>query len=122
MGASAIALMALGIPGEAAKNIGETIATSIAGVGTAQAGAAALTGTVNTLTTAGGATAFIMPAHNAGRTVEAYNTTATAALIYPPTGAAIDGGSANASVSIAQNRGRVFRYITPLIIVSVYGS
>jgi hypothetical protein len=122
MTGSTQALMGLGVPFEQAKIIGDSIVQSIAGIGTAAATAAPLTGTVNSVTTAGGATAFILSTHNAGRTVEVYNTSATAALVFPPTGGAIDGGATDASVSIAQNRGRIFRYITPLIIKSVYGS
>lgn len=116
MTGSAAALTALGIPPAPADLIGDTIAQNIAGVGTAQAGAALLTGTVNTVTTAGGATAFILKAHNPGRSVTVWNQSATAALVYPPTGAAINGGGANASFSVAQNKPAVFYFVTPLII------
>lgn len=119
MGASATDLMALGIAGEPARRIGGTIATAVAGVGTAQTGAAAITGTVNSVTTASGQTAFILPLHNPGRTVEIYNTSATTALVYPPVGGAIQGGSTNASFSVAQNKGAIFRYITLTQIVAI---
>lgn len=118
MVASTQALVALGIAPEAAKLIGDSIAQNTAGIGTAQVGGATLTGTVNTVTTAGGATAFVLQAHNAGRWVWVWNQSATAALVYPPTGAAINGGSANASFSVAQNKPAIFYYITPLIIIA----
>jgi len=118
MTASAAALTALGTPPVVADLIGDNISQSLAGVGTAQSGATLLTGSVNTVTTASGQTAFILKAHNAGRTVVVANTSATTALVYPPTGATIQGGAANASFSVAQNKTALFWYITPLIIVA----
>lgn len=78
---------------------------TLAGVGTAQSGAAAITTNFTLGTTAGGATAFVLPA-DAPLTVPYYfvNTSATAALLFPPTGGSINGGSANASISVAQNQ------------------
>jgi hypothetical protein len=108
MGASTIKLMGAGMPSLQAQLIGNTVST-IAGVGTAQSGAAALVYNVNLLTTSGGATAFVLSTQWAiGDTVTVFNTSATAALVYPPSGSAIDGGSTDASVSIAQNEGREF--------------
>lgn len=116
---SAAQLVNLGIAPAPADVIGDTIVQNIAGVGTAQTGAAVLTGTVNTVTTASGQTAFLLKSHNGGRRVTVWNQSATAALVYPPTGAAINGGSANASFSVAQNKPTEFIYITPLIICAI---
>ncbi len=123
MTGSTAALTALGIAPLPAEIIGDTITTTLAGAGTSQTTATLLTGTVNSVTAASSQTAFILKAHNAGRTTEVYNTSSTPAIVFPPTGATIDGGTATTgSVSIAQNRGRIFRFVTPLLIVSVYGS
>ena len=121
MTASAATMVALGMAPELAKNVGDTISTAIAGIGTAQSGAALLTGTVNTLTTAGGATAFITPSHNAGRSIEVFNTSATSALVFCPVGATMN-GSANGSVTVAQNKGALIRFITPTQLVTVTGA
>jgi hypothetical protein len=103
MTASATILMGVGIPDKAANKLGNTLRT-IAGVGTAQTGAASITVNCASLTTAGGATAFVLPTTwEIGDDVTVFNTSATAALIYPQSGGAINGGSTNASVSIAQN-------------------
>lgn len=78
-------------------------------VGTAQVGAAALTGAVNVLTTAAGQTAGVLPANASfGSPILVRVNTATAALIFPPTGGSINGGAANASFSVAQNKPTAF--------------
>jgi hypothetical protein len=83
--------------------------TAKAGVGTAQVGAAAISSTLTTATTAVGQTAFVLPS-NAELMVPyiVVNTSATAALVFPPSGGAINAAGANASVSIAQNLARTF--------------
>ena len=45
-------------------------------------------------------------------TLEVYTITATTGLVFPPSGCTIDQGSANASVSVAQNKGRIIRRMT----------
>ena len=78
-------------------------------IGVAQVGAAALTGAVNLLTTAAGQTAAVLPANAAyGSPVIVRVGTATAALIFPPTGGSINGAAANASFSVAQNKPTLF--------------
>ncbi len=119
MTGSAATLVNLGIAPLPAEVIGDTISQNIAGIGTAQVGAAVLTGTVNTVTTASSQTAFILKAHNAGRRVLVWNQSATAAAVFPPTGATINTSSANASFSVAQNKVTEFIFITPLIICAV---
>lgn len=108
MTTSATALVQLSMPGPLALKVGNTIRT-IAGVGTAQAGAANLTVNQALLTTSGGQTAFLLTTQwEVGDEVSVYNTSATSALIYPQSGGAIDGGSTDASVSVAQNAARTF--------------
>lgn len=91
-------------PGQA-ELLGYVIETT-AGTGTTQA-----LGTVigpellmTRATTTGGATAFTLSASMPlGAPFYFTNTSATAALLFPPTGGAINGGSTNASVSVPQN-------------------
>lgn len=60
-------------------------------------------------TSAGQTAATIAAAMPIGAAMEAYCITATTALLFPPSGCTIDQGSANASVNIAQNKGRIIR-------------
>lgn len=84
-------------------------AEAITAVGTAQVGAAELTGGLNIVTTASGQTAVVLPANAAaGSPIVVRVTSATAGLVFPPTGGSINGGSANASFSVAQNKPTVF--------------
>lgn len=82
---------------------------AVTGVGTAQSGAAALTGAINIVTTSAGQTAVLLPSsHPPGSPLLVRVTSATAALVFPPTGGTINGGSANASFSVAQNKPTLF--------------
>ena len=101
-------LAGLGIPPEQAIRLGYTPAT-IAGVGTAQVGGAAINTNLVLATTSSGQTAFVLP--SGAELMVPYivvNTTSTAALIFPPSGGAINAAAADASVSIAQNLARIF--------------
>ena len=112
MSSSARKLVGAGMPTLQATLAGNTVAT-VAGVGTAQSGAGILKWNINLLTTSGGATAFVPSDIWAiGDQLTVFNTSATAALFYPPVGGAIDGGSTDASVSLAQNEGRTFTRVT----------
>jgi hypothetical protein len=96
-------LMGVGVAPELAQRIGLDIAT-LAGIGTAQSGAAAIVAELTIGTTAGGATAFVLP--STAELAKPYifvNSSATSALLFPPTSGAINGGSANASISIEQD-------------------
>lgn len=102
-------LMGVGLPDKLALKLGNQIAT-LAGVGTSQSGAKNITVNSALLTTSGGATAFVMPTTwEVGDDVTVFNTSATAALIFPQSGGSINGGSTDASVSVAQNTGVLFR-------------
>lgn len=116
-------LMGSGLPSALAGQLGMTVATA-AGVGTAQATATSIPrGSLILATTAGGATAFVLSSLieiNSG--VRFYNMSSTTALVFPPSGGAIDNGSTDASVSIAQNRGRLFIRTGTLTWISFYGA
>lgn len=108
MTTSADLLVQLTMSPPLARKLGNTIRT-IAGVGTAQSGAANITVNAALLTTSGGQTAFVFPTTwEVGDTVMVFNTSSTAALIYPQSGGNINGGSTDASVSVAQNTGVEF--------------
>lgn len=84
--------------------------TSKAGAGTTAPTATAITSTLTIATTAGGQTALKLPA-NAPLMVPfmVKNTSATTALVFPPTDGQINGGTATTgSVNVAQNATRVF--------------
>lgn len=103
--ATADGLIGLGIPAEAAKRIGFEI-TSLTATGTTQGAGVAIPATYGNLlvnlTTAGGQTAAVLPANaGIGDEVDINVITATAALIFPPSGGTIANKSANASVSVA---------------------
>lgn len=97
-------LVGVGLPPEQAARLGLDIAT-LAGVGTSQSGAAAIAKPVTLGTTASSQTAFVLPSTaELLEEFEFHNTSATAALLFPPSGGAINGGSTNASISVAQNQ------------------
>lgn len=97
-------LMGAGIPDVAARLLGNTPAT-FAGAGTAQTGATTIRSSMADLTTAGGATAFVMSSTTSiTRLFFLCNTSSTTALIYPPSGGAWNNGSTDAAFSLAQNK------------------
>lgn len=102
-------LLGVGLAAEQALRLGFNDAATVAGVGTAQTGAGAIRSTLTLATTAGGQTALVLPA-NAELMLPyvVVNTTATAALVFPPSGGAINAAGSNASVSIAQDLSRIF--------------
>lgn len=112
MAASASKLVGVGMPPGQAQLVGNTV-YSVTGVGTAQTGATPLVGNVNILTTAGGATAFVLSTVWAiGDQVTVSNPASTTALIYPPVGGNFNGGSTDASISVAQNANVVMTRLT----------
>jgi hypothetical protein len=101
-------LMGLGLPAALANILGYG-SNTVTGIGTAQAGAAPITTKLTLTTTAGGATAFILPQVTAGSgPYVVTNPSATTALVFGQGTETIDGGTASASVSIAQNKTRLF--------------
>lgn len=104
-------LMGVGLPQQQATRLGYSNPTTIAGVGTAQSGAALIPNEVNNVvgTTAGGQTAFVVDS-----TVEFTmpylfrNSSSTTALLYPPSGFAFNAGSNDAAISVAQNQSILF--------------
>lgn len=98
-------LMGAAMPWGQAQLLGDTIVT-LAGAGTTQgAGTTIVPGNTIVLgTTAGGALAFTISASWPLATpLQFTNTSSTTASLFPPTGAAINGGSTNAAISVPQN-------------------
>ena len=120
MSALANDLTSLGMAPALASRVGVSN-HSLTGVGTAQGGSSPVVygGTVNRLTTAGGATACtIDSAFPVGQTAIVQTISATTGLLFPPSGGKINNGSANASFSVAQNKtALIYRWSTVEFIV-----
>lgn len=110
-------LMGLGMPAELATLLGNNTST-VAGVGTAQAGAANLTSSMANLTATSGQTAFILRSTaSITRLYFLCNTSAgaTTALIYPAVGGTIQGLSQDAAFSLAQNKSAIIWHFSSLL-------
>ena len=101
--ASAAELIGLGEAPRLAGLIGN-VPSAKSGVGTAQSGATPITTNFTVLTTASGQTAFLLPAVPAGSGPYIMsNANSDTALVFGRTGETIQGGSANASFSVARD-------------------
>ena len=98
-------LIGLGVAPELARRLGNEPSAKT-GVTTALATGTAITNNFTMTTTASSQTAFVLPSVEAGSgPFLITNPSATTALIYPNTSSeTINGGSAGASVSLAQNK------------------
>lgn len=100
-------LMNLGVPAEQAKRTGWSIVSATTTATTQNSAGGALTGQGNKLvraTIAGAGHAVTLPLNaDVGDEVEVYNETATAGVIYPPTGATLNQLAANTSTALAAN-------------------
>lgn len=104
-------LMQLGITAQAAGYLGAGAYTTVAAAGTTQGAGTAITqfNTNVKATTAGGATALVLPSNAFLEvTYSITNTSATAALVYPPSGGNFNNGAANASYTVSQNQTAYF--------------
>jgi hypothetical protein len=96
------------------------VANGLTAAGSTQATALALPGDINYFTTVGASTGTVLPPLNPGDSVEVFNKGANALLVYPPTGAVINGLSANTGYSVATATPFCkVRCITPLIYVAL---
>lgn len=123
-------LMGSGMPSAQATLLGWLPAKTVAGSGTAQlSDSAAITAGnllqigLNNVTTAGGQTAVQIPSTmKLGASLVVNNTSATAALLFPPSSGTINGGNGNASVSIAQNKPTIVIRVTSTNFLAVIGA
>ena len=100
-------------------------ARSITGAGTAQGGSSPVVngGDFCMLTTASGQTACTLAStFPVGETAWVATITATTGLLFPPSGCKIDNGSDDASVNIAQNKGRVIYRASPTLFYTLLGA
>lgn len=79
---------------------------TVVGAGTAQSGGTAIVEKTNLLTSETGETAFVLPANHTGSIFVKAGT--VAALVFPPVGGAVNGGSVNASFSVTAAKTAVF--------------
>lgn len=78
--------------------------TATAGTTQTQAGATALTGAINFVTTGNASDGVLLPSgRTAGSVVYIVNSSAAALNVYPATGGKINNGSANAAKALAAN-------------------
>ena len=105
----ALALVASGLPQDQAELLGFVYIDGLAGAGTTQ-GAATTIGdyTLIKATTAASNDAFVLAADKGvGHVIFFTNSSATTAQLFPDSGSAINGGSANAAVNVTQNQNAI---------------
>lgn len=79
-------------------------ASATAGTTQTQAGATALTGSTNLVTTGNAGDGVVLPTgYDDGDVVYVANLSAVTLKVYPATGGALNGGSANASITMKAN-------------------
>jgi hypothetical protein len=88
--------------------IGGTIAKSLSASGSTQSTATKIGADHNSFSTVGASQGAVLQAPNAGEWVSVFNGGANALSVYPNLGATINGGSANAAVSVAAGKGAIF--------------
>lgn len=113
-------LMGLGMSAGLARLVGNEPSAKT-GATTALATGTAITTNFTVTTTSGGSTAFVLPSVAAGTgPLVITNPSATTALIFPNTSSeTINGGSAGASVNLAQNKTSLFYKTSSTAWVSV---
>lgn len=114
-------LMGLGMPGPLAQIIGRTPAAVTTAGTTAGTATALAPNSINNLTTASSQTGAILPAiaaglANLGDMIVCNVTSSTSGVLYPPSGATINGAS---SLTVAQNKTVISFYYSPTLIFSV---
>ena len=105
-------LVASGLFLNTAQAVGGSVVTGVtAGATQTQAGATALTGAINVIgTVATTNNGVILPVAEVGDSIFVRNGGANTARVYPPLGGAINGGSANAPVTLASGVSTTFVY------------
>lgn len=113
--ALAVDLMGVGLPQEQATRLGLSDLTTIVAAGTTQGAGTLIPASVTnaSLTTAGGATAARLSG-DAELTQPYYvrNASATAALVFPPTGGIINNQSVNTSYTVAEGQTAIFTRVS----------
>jgi hypothetical protein len=112
-------LTVAGISAVQAAAIQGTVESAATATGsTSQTGSYPLKADITYFTTGGAGTGALLPSMNSGDSMTVFNGTATAILLYPPVGAALNKLSANASYSIAAATPYVDIYcVTPTLYI-----
>jgi len=111
-------LIGIGVPPAMAQGIGGQGATGLTAAGTTQGTALALVASNNQVTTTALNSGVILPAVQGGEEVWVYNAGANSLAVYPPTGAAINSGAANASFAVATTKSATFKFVTNTVILA----
>lgn len=85
-----------------------------AGTTQTQAGATALTGMLNSVTTGNASDGVIIPTGGNGMFLTVVNLSANALKIYPPIGGALNGGTVNAAVTLTASKNALVVYTSEL--------
>lgn len=110
-------MMGTGTPAGQAQAIGGVVTDALTALGTNQATALAVPSNINRFSTVAASTGAILPA--TAQPSDEYvvmNSGANALLVYPPSGAAIGAGSANAGFSVAAGKSAYFFIVSPTVI------
>lgn len=111
-------LIGIGVPPGMAQGIGGQGATGLTATGSSQGTALALVASNNQVTTTAASTGVILPAVQGGEEVWVYNGGASSLSVYPPTGAAINSGAANAAFAVATTKSAVFKFVSSTVILA----
>lgn len=99
-----------------------TVARAPSAAGTTTADALHLTADVNEITTCAAGAGAKVPAMEAGDSVAVYNFGANACKLYPTTGGTMNGGAADAEVSIPAGKSAVVHCFAPGAFGAVVGA
>lgn len=115
-------LTGLGMPPAQAGKVGHNVST-LAGATTAQATATLIQNSVTLATTSSGQTAFVLPSSaSLLKEFYVYNQSATTALVFPPSGGNFNGGTTDASVSVAQGKTTMFLRVSAANWITLAGA
>jgi len=89
-------------------------ATVTAGTTQTQAGATALTGLVNVVTTGNANDGVLLPSACVGTQLVIVNSSANALRVYPPVGGALNGGTVNVHVTLTASKNALVVYSSEL--------
>lgn len=95
--------------------INGTVLTGLTAAGSTQATALAIKASTSVFSTTAASTGAVLPVASIGDTATIFNGGASTLAVYPPLGGTINGGSANAAVTVATTKG------TNLVCVSTNG-
>ena len=117
--AQSVKISQAGISAAASNAITGDSATGLTATGSTQATALLLGATVNMVATVAAATGVLVPPSNSGDEFFVYNAGANTLNGYPPVGATINSGAANAAFTLATTVGGVFKFANATALMAV---